>query len=401
MPGKPKLHSLPIVISCLLALMLVAQGANSLAAKDLRRSMPFLRNMLMGGAGVALGDEATSMWYNPAGPARLGANTIEAFTMQFSADEVTNNALRGEGSIGEQYDASSVAELAQLVGTSNYSQLTMKIPMVVLPESGTAWGLAVDFLVDMELVELPGDFGVLLELYLDYQIVASRFTRFGNSLFLGAAFKVINRIGVNKTIDSATLYGADNEFDLENDTDVQEFFAGRSRTRVGLDLGLIFQLPGSGTWQTRFGLSVMNIGGYDSDTGLTGIEFGSRPSAGEPPIGGELPLNIALGFAVSPTYGNIRFTFALDFVDLGEDALSGDSLSNRTRIGMEIGFGPKKDGAPLFSLLGGWNATHFGGGFITRLSFMEIGMGSYTVERGSAPDENPQPRRVLLIGFRF
>ena len=68
-------------------------------------------------------------------------------------------------------------------------------------------------------------------------------------------------------------------------------------------------------------------------------------------------MTIALGFAVSPPYGNIRFTFALDFVDLGEDALSGDSLSNRTRIGMEIGFGPRKDGAPLFSLLGGWNAT--------------------------------------------
>ena len=400
MPGKPKLHSLPIVISCLLALMLVAQGANSLSAKDLRRSMPFLRNMLMGGAGVALGDEATSMWYNPAGPARLGANTIEAFTMQLSADAVTKQALTGDATAGSQYDNFTAAELVEAVGDSSYTQLTLKLPVVVIAKAGVAWGLAVDSLVDMEIVDLGGDYGILLEAYVDYQIVGNRFWAFGNSLFLGSALKVINRLGVHKSIDSATLY-ATGEFDLESDEDVQDFYSGRSRTRVGLDLGLIFQLPGSGTWQTRFGLSVMNIGGYDSDTGLTGIEFGSRPSAGEPPIGGELPLNIALGFAVSPTYGNIRFTFALDFVDLGEDALSGDSLSNRTRIGMEIGFGPGKDGAPLFSLLAGWNATHFGGGFITRWSFMEIGMGSYTVERGSAPDENPQPRRVLLIGFRF
>ena len=340
------------------------------------------------------------MWYNPAGPARLGANTIEAFTMQLSADAVTKQALTGDATAGSQYDNFTAAELVEAVGDSSYTQLTLKLPVVVIAKAGVAWGLAVDSLVDMEIVDLGGDYGILLEAYVDYQIVGNRFWAFGNSLFLGSALKVINRLGVHKSIDSATLY-ATGEFDLESDEDVQDFYSGRSRTRVGLDLGLIFQLPGSGTWQTRFGLSVMNIGGYDSDTGLAGIEFGSRPSAGEPPIGGELPLNIALGFAVSPTYGNIRFTFALDFVDLGEDALSGDSLSNRTRIGMEIGFGPRKDGAPLFSLLGGWNATHFGGGFITRLSFMEIGMGSYTVERGSAPDENPQPRRVLLIGFRF
>lgn len=400
MPGKPKLHSIPILFSFLLALVLLCQGPGLLSAKELRRSMPFLRNMLMGGAGVALGDEAASMWYNPAGPARLEEGTLEAFVLQLSLDEITKQALSGDGSIGDQYSGSSSAELAAAVGNSNYSQMTLKLPVVVNPESGVAWGLAVDFLVDMELVELPGDYGVLLEAYIDYQIVASRFTRIGNTLFLGAAFKVINRIGVNKTIDSATLYSS-GEFDLENDEDVQAFYAGRSRTRIGLDLGMIFQVPGSENWGTRFGLSVMNIGSYDSDTGVGGIEFGSRPSVDEPPIGGELPLNIAIGFAVSPTYGNVRFTFALDMVDLGEDALGGDSVSNRTRIGMEIGFGPNKDGAPLFSVLFGWNATHFGGGFITRITFMEIGMGSYTVERGSAPDENPQPRRVLLIGFRF
>ncbi|MEE8433248.1 MAG: hypothetical protein V3S64_00535 [bacterium] len=400
MPGKPKLHRFPTIFSCLLALALLCQGPGLLSAKDLRRSMPFLRNMLMGGVAVALGDESTSMWYNPAGPARLEASTIEAFTIQLSADEVTKQALTGDSDVGSRYENLTAAELAQAVGDSNYTQLTLKLPVVVNPKSGVAWGLAVDSLVDMEIVDLGGDYGILLEAYVDYQIIASRFGRIGNSLFLGGTFKVINRIGVNKSIDSATLYSS-GEFDLESDADVQDFFAGRSRTRVGLDLGLIYQVPGSDNWQTRFGFSVMNIGGYDSDTGISGIEFGSRPSADAPPIGGELPLNIAFGFAVSPTYGNVRFTFALDVVDLGEDALSGDSLSNRTRIGMEIGFGPKKDGAPLFSLLFGWNATHFGGGFITRISFVEIGMGSYTVERGSVPDENPQRRRVILIGFRF
>jgi hypothetical protein len=104
---------------------------------------------------------------------------------------------------------------------------------------------------------------------------------------------------------------------------------------------------------------------------------------------------------VSPTYNEIRYTFALDLVDLAKTALDGDSLDNRTRVGFEIGVGPHDDGTALFSLLFGWNATHFGVGILSRVTVFEIGFGRYTVEKGPHPGADPEDRRVLLIAFRF
>jgi hypothetical protein len=114
-----------------------------------------------------------------------------------------------------------------------------------------------------------------------------------------------------------------------------------------------------------------------------------------------LPLNVQVGFAVSPTYANIRYTFAIDLVDAAKTAIPGDSLNNRTRAGFEIGVAPHKDGTALFSVLFGWNATHFSVGVLSRVWVFEIGFGRYTVERGEDPGDNPQERRVVLIGMRF
>lgn len=385
----------------LLAALVLAACPTGGSAKEMRRSAPFIRQLLMGGAGVALGDDSSSLLYNPAGLARVRESSVEAFTMHFAADEQLTKALGGDETVQNQFQGLSPAEFANEVGTTLFSQVSLRMPVVVTPGSNQAWGLLVDTLVDLEVFTQSGLPVLSVEAFLDYQVINSRFWSIGDFLFLGVNFKLINRVGISKVIDTATLFAVGPILDLANDQDFQKFKDGKSRTRIGMDLGLIFQAPGNTNWQPRFGIAFLNVGDYDKDEAWLGIEFGERPTPTAPPGGGELPLNAAIGFAVSPSIGPVRITVAADLVDLGERAIPGDSRTVRSRIGVEIGIGPHKDGTALFSFLFGWNATHFGGGFLSRISIFEIGMGRYTVERGAEPDDQPEDRRVAVIGFRF
>jgi hypothetical protein len=63
-------------------------------------------------------------------------------------------------------------------------------------------------------------------------------------------------------------------------------------------------------------------------------------------------------------------------------------------------FGPHEDGSAMFSLLMGWNATHFGVGILSRVSVFEIGFGRYKIEKGDEPGAMPEHRRVLIFAIR-
>lgn len=391
-----------IVCSFLLAALLFALQPAGGWARDLRRSVPFVRPLLMGDAYVAVGDEASALFYNPAALARLADSSVEAFSVQFIGDKKTTAVLLDEEDLKQEFGGLSASELANESGTTLFFGLTLRAPIVVDVEDNSAWGFALDGLSDLEVfIDQAGLPALSIETFIDQVAFVSWFGRLGDHVALGATFKLINRAGIDKEIDFATLFASGPELELENDPTFQELQEGKRRLRTGLDLGLIFEIPGSENWQPRFGLSALNIGDYDSQRGWLGIEFGNRPSENQPPVAGELPLIVSLGFAVSPTFGNIRYTFALDMVDLARTALEGDSLNNRTRVGFELGIGPHKDGTALFSLLFGWNATHFGVGVLSRVWIFEIGFGRYTVERGEQPGDQPQERRVVLIGLRF
>lgn len=379
----------------------VCWAPSVLHGEELRRSMPYVRPLLMGNAHVAVADEASSLLYNPAGLARLAESSYQILTVQLNADEDMSALLLNGEELEYDYSDLTALELLALVGTSLHAEAIVQVPIVVKSGSGV-FGLAVDALVDYEVVALDGTVALEVESFVDYQVISGLFGNLGKYFSWGANLRLISRNGVHKVIDALTLYaGGGATADLENDEDYLEFVNGRIHNRAAIDLGIIFRIPGSTNWQPRFGLSAINLGGYRSGTGFIGVEFGERPTADDPPVAGELPLNYAIGFAVSPTYGIVRYTFALDMVDLTRTAIGGDSWNNRTRVGFEAAVAPNPDGTALFSLLFGWNATHFGAGVLSRIYFMEIGFGNYIVERGTSIGENPDSRSVLIVGFRF
>ncbi len=146
---------------------------------------------------------------------------------------------------------------------------------------------------------------------------------------------------------------------------------------------------------------MLNIGDTDPDKNLLGMEFGPRPNPHEPPQAGELPQINTIGFAVSPLLAGIRYTIAADYVDFTRTVLTGKDHKKRSRLGFEMGIGPRKDGTALFSLLAGFNSTHFSYGIMTRVWIFEVGFGSYSVEIGNKAGDNPDKRFMFIFGVRL
>ena len=402
MRGKPRSRPLSRLARALLLLaVLLSASADPAAARELRRQMPFLRPLLMGDAYVAVGDEASTLFYNPAGLARLKEGTIDVTPFEFSADRELTGLLLDSKAVQSKYNNLSSSDLKGLVGTSLFYDVSLHMPFIIATGQGAAYGLGVESLGAAEVVlDSLGLPAIQLEVFEDATALWSLYAQYGN-LSVGATGKVVSRIGIDKTIGAATLFANGAVLDLKNDPDFQALQQGKTKTRTGVDLGLIYQFPGADNWQPRIGISVLNLGQYDSQRGPVGIEFGPVPDKDTPPLYGRLPLITSVGFAVSPTFDFVRYTMALDVVDVGRTAIPGRSLGTRSRLGFEIGVGPHDDGTALFSLLFGWNATHFSVGVLSRVTIFEIGFGRYTVEKGEHPGDNPEERRVLLIGFRF
>jgi hypothetical protein len=188
---------------------------------------------------------------------------------------------------------------------------------------------------------------------------------------------------------------------LEGRPEWADLLSGKSFTRAGLDLGLVWQLPFARHWSPRVGISALNIGGYEAGEGLTGIEFGPRANEFEPPQAGELRQVNTVGVAVSPWWEGIRFTIALDLVDYTRSALPGESYTDRLRLGGEIGLYPHRDGTARLGLLVGWNQGHWSYGVLSRVWIFEVGFGAYTAELGERSGDNPDRRISFVLGFRF
>ena len=86
-PGpRAVLHGLCLAL-CLIGFALPAAGG------ELRRSMTFMRPMLMGDAHAAMGDEPATLFYNPAALATMPGGAVEAFTPQMIVDDDLFNAI--------------------------------------------------------------------------------------------------------------------------------------------------------------------------------------------------------------------------------------------------------------------------------------------------------------------
>ena len=412
-PKRPSLARAPAcaaALSPLLALgslsapaLVLALGlllAPAARAGDVRRGSVFIRPLLMGDAYVAVGDEASTLFYNPAGLARVPGNSVEAFTPQFIFNDLVKDLFTDPDAVARRYQNLSPSQFQSLLGTTLFFDLNLRTPVFVR-ESGWAIGMTLEALVNVEVLHNPVLPGLHLELFTDDTAFVSFAGHWGDALAVGITPKVVTRIGLDRTFTFGELFASGSALDLQNQPDFKKVSKGTAYTSGGADVGAILELPFWENGHPRVGFAALNLGGYDSHVGFKGIQFGDRPTVFDPPIGGELPQLNTVGFAISPVYSGIRYTFALDIVDVTQTVLPGNDLALRTRVGLEIGLGLHKDGSALFSVLAGANATHPSFGVLARVWIFECGFGHYIVEQGPTPGSDPDGRTVFIFGLRF
>jgi hypothetical protein len=388
------------------ALLLGTFGAEPVRGKELRRSMSTLRPLLMGDAYVAVADESTVLFYNPAGLAWISETSVEAFTPQFIFNEPVKTALVDPEKFEEELDDISEdlenQQFETVLGRQFFTNITIRSPIVVFPDKGLVLGLGEEALANLQILKNRVAPLVRVELFADVVVAIGGFGRIGRYFSWGFTLKGINRRGIDKTYTAADLAAtAESEEGIAGRPEWKDLLSGKTFTRPGLDLGAVWRLPFGEAWEPRVGISALNIGGYEEGVGLTGMEFGPRDNEFEPPQAGELPQINTIGFALSPWWESIRFTFALDVVDYTRSALPGADYRQRLRLGTEIGLYPHKDGTARLSLLLGWNQGHPSYGLLSRVWIFEIGFGVYTVELGDEFGDNPDLRTTFVLGFRF
>ncbi|MBI3992105.1 MAG: hypothetical protein HY342_02435 [Candidatus Lambdaproteobacteria bacterium] len=380
---------------------LCALTSSAAQGRELRRSMPFIRPSLMGDAYVAVADEASAILYNPAALAGLPNKSVSAFVPQLTIDDQLLDAILDPQSLQDKYSGLDENSLRDLTGTTVNSNFNIAMPFVALPNSGMAFGFGLDLGTSLEVLDNPIGPNLDLEFYFDRVLLFTMAARVNEQLDIGITPKLVNRSGIHKILRFGELFASSATLSFDNDPTFKDLSNGVSFTTVGLDVGLVWRLPAWPEWHPRIAFSALNLGGVDEGRGFRGMEFGQRPIAEDPPEAGELPQINTLGFAVSPIHNGIRYTVALDIVDVTRTLLPGDDLLLRSRLGLEIGIGVRKDGTALFSLLGGYNAGHSSLGILSRVWIFEVGLGSYTVERGEKSGDNPDNRNVLVFGFRI
>lgn len=385
--------------------LLAALNAQPAAAKELRRSMSAIRPLLMGDAQVAVGDESSVMFYNPAGLAWMEEASYDLFLPQFAFNDPVRVALVDPDRFSEEIDEVSEEleneEFDTLLGRQFFTNINIRVPMVILPEKGISLGLGIDALANLQILENRVVPLIRVEFFLDAVGVFGGFGKFGEDLAFGYNLKVINRRGVDRTYTAGDFIAGAEGGSLSNRPEIKDLEDGVSFTAGGVDLGVLYRFPFARSWRPRMGLSLLNIGGFDAADGLTGIEFGPQDNEFEPPQAGELPQINTIGWAVSPMWMGIRFTIALDIVDFSRTALPGKDFYSRTRLGTEIGFFPHKDGTARFAILAGLNGGHSSVGILGRIWIFQVGFGVYTVELGEEKGDNPDRRTIFSLGVRF
>jgi len=368
--------------------------------------MGTLRPLLMGDAHVAVADEASVLFYNPAGLAWIRETSVEFLNPLFVFNEPVRIALVDQDKFSAELDkvAQDIEDeqYETLLSREFFSNITIRTPVVVFPDKGLVLGLGEEALANLQVLGTRVVPLVRVELFADVVGVIGGFGKAGTHFSYGFNVKVISRRGVDRTYSAGDLAAtADSENGFEGRPEWKDLDRDVTFTEFGLDLGVVWRLPLAEHWTPRIGLSALNIGGYDGADGLRGMEFGPREDKFSPPQAGTLPQINTVGMAISPLWQGIRFTFAADFVDFTRTALPGPEPGKRVRIGGEIGLFPHPDGSARLGILAGWNGGHPTYGILSRVWIFEVGFGVHTVELGNAIGANPDRRTAFVIGFRF
>lgn len=326
-----------------------------------------IRPLGMGNAFTAIADDENSIYYNPA-----GLNNIEGFGSMGIINPAVEASDSFEDFVDDYNDVEDddVAAATQLIrdymGVHQHARASL-MPHYARHNFGVA--VLAQGTVDMEFRN-PINPNIQAKIIKDIvPTISGAYSFFGDKLKAGATAKFIQREGLVEEYSAVEI--ASEDFDPEDDL-VEE-------SGVGVDIGLIYELPLLEIFNPTVGLAIQNLG--DVDLGDAGEEL-QKVNIG-------FGLNFGLNYKDSEL---VEVLAALDYVDITNDASEDDDMAKRLHMGVELKF-------PILSVRAGLNQGYGTYGATINWKLLKLEYAAYIEEIGAYAGQRTDERQMIQLSI--
>jgi hypothetical protein len=352
-----------------------------------------LRVMGMGGANVAIGGSFDSVFYNPAGLARMpqdgnwdvnllglgvayGEDTKAFIDELQDAFDVPDGPDPGTDADDEQSQA--VNDVLEKYRGQNMHGSISELTFLAKNSETVGFGLGFPGSFDMNVTTHQGlgSEGLMrVDAYIQYGGVLGMSYRINENVSTGIALKFLNRDGIDHNFTAREI--------IENEDRIEDYLTEDLRkegSAFGVDAGVIYEFDEVAGIVPAVGLSVQNIGDLDFDEA------------------GEIPMTTNLGFAASSDVAVLdSVTVGLDYVDIMNEYTEDSDIGKRLRIGAEVQL---FDTMPIaMAIRTGMYQSYFTGGIDFRLGILKLAYTTYAEEIGAYAGQDEDRRHMASLYF--
>jgi len=382
-----------------LVILLCLGGVFTLLAQtgELRRPVQGIRNLGMGNTGIALSFDENALFYNPAGMASVDSILIGFPILNELSDEVWG--IRDEIAKLDS-DPKTEDVVALLMGKHVHFRNLIDLNLIMPFGEMMTFGVA-------SAIETQFDLGVRnpVSIEIDYGFRVDRINNLGFAMpvdrgrwLVGAGVGTVERCDIPLTKatfgEVVTNSNISSSFGSCDPSDLK-----RAQT---YNFGFQRRLETASSLKMIWGTSAYNVGGLKFNR----LDNETNPS--------DQNLELGTGISLQPSWGPVRFLFAIDLRDLTmkhaddiycQTEKGTDCFLKRLHIGTEIGFFPIDSGASSFAIRAGYNQGYFTYGFELNpfifIRFLNIQYAVYTTETGDKIGDKPDKRKVIQINLGF
>ena len=325
-----------------------------------------MRPMGMGGAFVAVSNDANALFYNPAGLADIHTIRASIFPLELELGENAYGIYRDAADVDFDNEIETAEFLRENIGERAHLALNL-FPFYSMPRF--AFGLIGTARMDLEVYDRQYP-KVLTNVINDIGVGAGyAHPLFHDTLLVGASAKYINRQSLTEEYTVLDITSEDLD-DLIDDDLVDG-------SGVLVDLGIIYKLDDLGMPGTKIGLSANN---------LIGGDLGDAKDVDD---------HIDIGFALEREFWITKTTLAFDYVDLFSQMGDDDDMAKRIRLGAEFRF-PR-----ILSLRVGLYQGYFTSGVTLDAKYARLDILTYAEEIGAYAGQRVDRRYSLrfILGF--
>lgn len=327
-----------------------------------------VRSLGMGGASIAVVNDETALYSNPAALGKVRDFYGTVFDPEVDGSALIPTLYKAK-QFGNPFEPSSVHPTLDRSRETYYHARGQISPSLVVKNFGI--GLYARYLLDAMVNEDGTEMRTYglddLGLFLGFNL-----RLWEGRIKLGVTGKAISRIEVDKTLDTTG--------DLSFKGNAAEGAA------LGADVGLILTAPW--VWLPTLSAVVRDVGGTNFEAGS-----GLRMSATERPK--KLEQDIDVAFALFPIHsGKSRSAFTVEQQRIKEAGESGDA-TRYLHVGYEYNY------ADILFLRAGMNQRYATAGFEIASEFTQVQVASYGEDVGPVGEPREDRRLVIKFSFRF